>query len=152
MNLSHRQLRPFVAAASLPSLSRAAEACHLSQPTFSRALRDIVWPRASHIVWLNFSRAVVFSRIVRRTVRRSLFREPLWHGNRESITRAFFSKDSIILWSLSTYHKNRAKYRALRESGAFGQLQWHELRTPAEADRFLSRARGFTPASRRSPR
>jgi adenylate kinase family enzyme len=107
------------------------------------AVRDIVWPRASHIVWLNFSRAVVFSRIVRRTVRRSLLREPLWHGNRESIARAFFSKDSIILWSLSTYHKNRAKYRALRESGAFGHLQWHELRTPSEAARLLSQARGL---------
>ncbi|MFT3820344.1 MAG: toxin [Rubrivivax sp.] len=104
-------------------------------------VRDIVWPRASHVVWLNFSRAVVFSRIVRRTLRRSLLREPLWHGNRESIARAFFSRDSIILWSLSTYHQNQAKYRALRESGVFGHLQWHELRTPAEASRFLARTR-----------
>ncbi|MFT3820343.1 MAG: LysR family transcriptional regulator [Rubrivivax sp.] len=41
MNLSHRQLRQFIAAASLPSLSRAAEACHLSQPAFSRALQAL---------------------------------------------------------------------------------------------------------------
>ncbi|MCA0240654.1 MAG: toxin [Proteobacteria bacterium] len=104
------------------------------------AVRDIVWPRASHVVWLNFSRRIVFSRIVRRTARRALFRQTLWHGNRESIGRAFLSKDSIIWWSISTYGKNRSKYRALRASGAFEHLQWHELRTPAEAAGFVRQA------------
>ncbi len=40
-NLSRRQLQQFVAAASQPSLSRAAEQCHLSQPAFSRALQAL---------------------------------------------------------------------------------------------------------------
>lgn len=100
-------------------------------------VRDIIWPRATHVVWLNFSRVVVFSRVIRRTLRRSLRREVLWHGNRESFVRSFFTKDSIILWSFSTYRKNQLKYRAVRESGAFDHLQWHELRTPAEASHFL---------------
>ncbi len=41
MNLSRRQLRQFVVAATQPSLSRAAELCHLSQPAFSRALQAL---------------------------------------------------------------------------------------------------------------
>ncbi len=40
-NLSRRQLQQFVAAASQPSLSRAAALCHLSQPAFSRALQAL---------------------------------------------------------------------------------------------------------------
>ncbi len=103
-------------------------------------VRPLVWPRATHVVWLNFSRAVTFSRVIRRTLRRSLHGEVLWHGNRESFVRSFFSKDSIILWSFATYRKNQIKYRAVRESGAFDHLQWHELRTPAEASRFLQQA------------
>lgn len=35
------------------------------------------------IVWLDHSRARVMSRVVRRTLRRSILREELWHGNRE---------------------------------------------------------------------
>jgi hypothetical protein len=30
-----------------------------------------VWARATDIVWLNFSRTVVFSRVIRRTVLRA---------------------------------------------------------------------------------
>lgn len=41
VNLSRRQLQHFVAAATQPSLSRAAEQCHLSQPAFSRALQAL---------------------------------------------------------------------------------------------------------------
>jgi LysR family transcriptional regulator, carnitine catabolism transcriptional activator len=41
VNLSRRQLQQFVAAASHPSLSRAAEQCHVSQPAFSRALQAL---------------------------------------------------------------------------------------------------------------
>ena len=101
-------------------------------------VRSIVWPRATHVIWLNFSRSVVFTRIIRRTVRRAALREKLWHGNQESFRRSFLSKDSIILWSLTTYQKNQLKYAALRDSGHFGHLHWHEIQTPAEAARFLS--------------
>src|SRR5262249_4319881 len=69
-------------------------------------VRHVLWPRATHIVWLNFSRRVVFSRILRRTMRRALLRERLWHGNRESLFRAFFSRESILLWSLATFTQN----------------------------------------------
>ena len=33
--------------------------------------RDIVWPRATAIVWLNYPFGLVFSRLVRRTLRRT---------------------------------------------------------------------------------
>src|SRR4030095_11502454 len=41
MNLSIRQLRAFVALAELRSFTRAAEACHLSQPAFSALVRQL---------------------------------------------------------------------------------------------------------------
>src|SRR5687767_11571867 len=38
------------------------------------------WPLATHIVWLNFSRTVVFPRVIRRTLKRIVTRQALWAG------------------------------------------------------------------------
>ncbi|MEG0678050.1 MAG: toxin, partial [Comamonas sp.] len=59
------------------------------------------------------------------------------HGNRESLQMAFFSKDSVLLWSLSTYAKNQSKFVALRDHGEFAHLQWIEFSEPSEASTFL---------------
>lgn len=105
------------------------------------AARPTVWSRATQVVWLNFSRTVVFPRIIGRTIRRTVLREPLWHGNRESFRKAFFSKESILLWAFATYPKNRTKYAALRDDAAYAHLQWHELGTPHEARQFIAGVR-----------
>ena len=102
------------------------------------AARDSLWPRATHVVWLNFSLWVVFPRVVWRTLKRTLLRQPLWHGNRESIRQAFFSRDSILLWSVKTFGKNRFKYAALMNTPEYSQLSWIELRNPDEAAKFLA--------------
>ena len=39
--LSTRQLRAFVALVDLPNFTRAAQACHLSQPAFSTLIRAL---------------------------------------------------------------------------------------------------------------
>lgn len=103
-------------------------------------VRDILWPRATDIVWLNFGQATVYTRVLARTLRRSLTRERLWAGNTESLRRAFLTRDSILLWALNTYGRNRVKCARLREDPAFGHLRWHELRNAGDAARFLREA------------
>ena len=100
-------------------------------------VRDIVWPRATHVVWLDYSRATVMARILRRTFWRVLTRAPLWQGNRESWRRAFLSRESIIVWSATTWAKNRIKYARLRDDAALSHLAWVHLRRPREAAAWL---------------
>ena len=102
------------------------------------AIRDVLWSRATHVVWLNYGRFTVFSRLLWRTLSRGLSHTQLSHGNRESLRKAFFSKDSILLWSLTTYPKNQAKFAALRRQGDFAHLQWIELSRPSQARAFLA--------------
>ena len=102
------------------------------------AARELIWPRATHIVWLNYSRPRVFAQVLRRTVRRGWSRAPLWAGNRESLRKAFLSRDSILLWSLTTFTKNRRRYAALQGSGAYPQAQWVELRTPQQVSAWVA--------------
>ena len=120
--------------------ARAADAA--AQPAWVvdgnySAVRAEVWPRATHIIWLNFSRWTVFTRIIWRTGQRVATGKPLWAGNRESFRRAFLSREGIVWWSFSTFGKNRHQYERLRQAPDHPQLQWVELRSPAQARAFL---------------
>ncbi|MDE3044521.1 MAG: adenylate kinase, partial [Acidobacteriota bacterium] len=46
-------------------------------------VRDLIWSRADLIIFLDFSRARVMGRLVRRTLYRVAFRRRLWNDNRE---------------------------------------------------------------------
>jgi adenylate kinase family enzyme len=112
--------------------------------------RDLLWPRATTIVWLNYSLPVVLWRGLRRTIRRAALGEVLFHGNRESFRRSFLSKESILWWIVSTYHRRRRNFEALRASGEYGHLQWVEAQDPAAAAEIL-RSLGLAESCDASP-
>src|SRR5262245_40756111 len=64
------------------------------------AIRDAVWSKANTLVWLQYPFHIVFWRLWWRTIRRGISRQELWNGNRESLSTAFFSRDSILLWAI----------------------------------------------------
>jgi adenylate kinase family enzyme len=101
-----------------------------------RAVRDLVWPRADCIVWLNYSLALILKRLLRRTARRIVTREPCCNGNRESLRMAL-SKDSIILWALQTYYRKRREYPLLLAERAAQGTRIVEHKTPAETQAWL---------------
>jgi adenylate kinase family enzyme/GNAT superfamily N-acetyltransferase len=109
-------------------------------------VRDVLWPRATTIVWLNYSFPRVLLRALRRTLRRFVTREELWHGNRESLRRSFLSRDSILLWVISTFHRRREELVGLRASRRYPHLSWVELRRPRDAEPYL---RSLRPADAR---
>ena len=101
------------------------------------AVRDLLWSRATHVVWLNFGRTSVFPRLLWRTISRAILRTRLSHGNRESLRMAFLSRDSILLWSYTTFAKNRIRFPKLREDPRYAHLQWTEITRPSQAKEFL---------------
>lgn len=101
------------------------------------APRPLLWGRATHIIWLNYSLPVTMFRVLKRTLQRLLTRQVLWHGNRESWRKSFFSKDSILLWAFHSYHPNRKKYALLQANPDYAHLTWTVLTRPSEAEAFL---------------
>jgi adenylate kinase family enzyme len=70
-------------------------------------VRDILWPLATTIVFIDLPRRVVMTRVAKRTVLRIVKRERLWNGNRGSWRNAL-SLDpmrNIILWSWNSHAK-----------------------------------------------
>lgn len=70
---------------------------------------DTHMDKADCVVWLDYAFPIVFGRLLARTVKRGWKKEELWHGNRESLKTAFFSRESILLWSVRTHWSNRRR-------------------------------------------
>lgn len=110
---------------------------------YSKA-RDLVWPRATALIWLNYSFPTVLSRALRRTSYRVFCRPALFSGNRETFHQAFLSKDSIIVWVLTTYHRRRREYAHFMQEYRERGTQVFVLHTPAEARRLLAQVEQAT--------
>lgn len=98
------------------------------------AARDLVWPSATHLVWLDYPRWLVMWRVTSRTLRRWVTREVICNGNRESLRMSFMSKDSILWWAWSTFHGRRREYEALFAENPFPHLTLMRVGTPREAE------------------
>ena len=100
-------------------------------------VRDLVWGRADVIVWLNYSFATTAWQLVRRTIQRNTRRVPCCNGNYESVTRSL-GHDSILLWLLKTYAKNRREFpHALTH---YPQARQVVLHSPVSTARWLEAA------------
>ena len=101
-------------------------------------IRNLVWGRAETVVFLDYTFWRVFWQLLRRTMRRSIRREALWSGNREEMRKSFFSRDSILLWMLQTYHRRRKQYYGLFQQPEYGHLHVVHLKTPRMTNEWLS--------------
>jgi len=101
-------------------------------------VRDIVWGRADTLVWLDYWLPVIMWRLVQRTLWRSLLQEELWGGNHESLVKALFSRESILLWALQTYGRRKKEYPALLSQPEHAHLSVVHLRSPRVTRDWLS--------------
>lgn len=100
-------------------------------------VRDLVWQRADTIVWLNYDLPIVMWRVWWRTLRRSFSHQELWNGNHENLHTAFFSRDSILLWALTTHKRRRREYPELLARPEYTHLHVVQFRHPRDADQWL---------------
>jgi adenylate kinase family enzyme len=101
------------------------------------AVRDIVWPAATSIIWLNYSFPRVFGRLLHRTVRRAFTQEELFSGNRESFRLSFLDRESILWWLITTHRRRKREYRRLFAEGSPSNTSLREFRHPAQAEAFI---------------
>ncbi|MBC8225028.1 adenylate kinase [Candidatus Bathyarchaeota archaeon] len=99
-------------------------------------VRDIVWGRADTVVWLDYGFPRIFLRLLWRTLRRGVLRERLWNDNRESLTLAL-SKDSILLWAIKSYPKNKEEYPKWMSSLEYAHIRFLRQDSPRETEAWL---------------
>jgi adenylate kinase family enzyme len=107
--------------------------------------RPLLLQRATLAVWLDYPLALRMSRVVRRTVVRSLRRMPLWNGNVEPRLRTILTdREHIVRWAWRTRHLYDDLPEQLAAAGR-SDLRVVRLRSPREAEAWL---RGVDPSAR----
>ena len=99
----------------------------------------IKWADVDYVIWIDYP----FSRTVYQAVKRALFRSmtktELWDktGNIETFSKSFFSRDSVILWTLKTYNRNRVRYTEMFNDPKYSHIKFVRLESPKMAKKFI---------------
>ena len=99
-------------------------------------VREFVWRRATHLVWLDYDRAVVMYRVIRRSLVRAMLRTELWAGNRERWLH-IWRPSHPIRWAWSTWRRRRREFEERIGQRDYADLVVLRLRRPGEAEKLL---------------
>lgn len=117
--------------------SFTAQEAWITDGNFS-AVRDLVWRRATTIIWLDYPFHIIMKQFLKRSILRSVRKEELWNGNRETIWNSILKPNSLFIWIIRTYRKNRKRYSTLMESNEFKNAKFHRFKSSKETKQFVN--------------
>lgn len=105
-----------------------------------QVVRDIVWPRAEAVLWLDYPFWTVFWRLTFRIFRRWWSQELLWGTNRESLWLHFklWSDDSLWHWLFKTYWRRKREFPQLFGLPEHQHLRIYRFETPKQTEDWLA--------------
>jgi adenylate kinase family enzyme len=114
----------------------------ITDGNYSKDAQPHILARATDVIWLDYGRAVIMARVLRRSFLRAASGEELWPGtgNREDF-RNWLQRDHPIRWTWDTYRSANERRVALFAGPALAQVRKHRFRTPGQTRRWLERLR-----------
>jgi adenylate kinase family enzyme len=102
--------------------------------------QDLVWSRATDVIWLDYPLSVSMPRLLRRTLNRAVTGRELWAGtgNREHFSR-WFDKDHPVWFTLRHRTRANAKREARFADPQWSGLRLHRVKSPREAEALVER-------------
>jgi hypothetical protein len=101
-------------------------------------VRDVIWRRATALVWLDYPFFQVLLRALRRTSGRVVSRERLYGNNQETVQGAVFDLDAPIWLVVRTHRRRRREFPALFNAPQYRHMQVIRLHSRTGADKMLS--------------
>ena len=98
----------------------------------------IKWKRVQIVVYLDLPFHIVLYRIIRRSLLRGIRNEELWHGNKETLWKHLFTRDSMILWTIKRFSMNRKRYTELFEKPEYSHIKFVRLCSDKEVEDFVT--------------
>ncbi|HUF00341.1 MAG TPA: hypothetical protein VMN99_13870 [Anaerolineales bacterium] len=101
--------------------------------------RDLVWPKAEAVIWLDYPLLTVLWQLTRRSFTRWWTQELLWGTNRETFWTHFklWSKESLYHWLFRTYWRRKREYSMLLSQPEHQHLKMIRLKNPRETAEWL---------------
>ena len=102
-------------------------------------VRDLIWPQAEVVIWLDYSLARIFWQLTRRTFTRWWKRELLWGTNYENLWMhfKFWSDESLYKWLFKTYWRRKREYPETLALPEYQHLKVMRFEHPQETDDWL---------------
>jgi adenylate kinase family enzyme len=102
-------------------------------------VRDLIWPRADTIIWLDYPFLSIFFRLFIRTLKRFFLNIELWNGNRERFRDNFLSRDSLFVWLLKSLPKHKKNYPLAFQEPQHTHLQVLRFSHPRQTEHWLKK-------------
>ncbi|WP_435236494.1 AAA family ATPase [Psychromonas sp. PT13] len=101
---------------------------------------SIKWADVDTIIWIDYSFVRTVFQAIKRALIRSITKQEFWEGtgNIETFRKSFFSKKSIIWWTLTTYKKNKIRYQALLKDPTYKHIHFVRITNPRMAKKYIS--------------
>jgi adenylate kinase family enzyme len=99
--------------------------------------RDISWPRADAVIWLDYPLWTLFWRLWRRTWSRWWTKELLWETNYERLLPQFkiwSAEDSLFRWLFKTYWRRKREIPRLFALPEYAHLKVLHFKNPKETE------------------
>ncbi|MEW1863444.1 adenylate kinase [Streptomyces sp. NPDC088194] len=103
-------------------------------------VRDLLWDRAGTVVWLDYPRRVVMPRVLWRSLRRTVTREVLFGGNRETWA-GWLSREHPAWWAWSQHAPRRREIGRRARDPRFAPLDVIRLGHPKDTAAWLASLR-----------
>lgn len=100
---------------------------------------NIKWADVDHVIWIDYPFSRTIYQAVKRAFIRSLTKTELWDdtGNIETFRKSFFSRDSVILWTLKTYNRNRVRYIEMFSDPKYSHIEFVRLKNSKMAKTYI---------------
>lgn len=103
-------------------------------------VRDLIWPKAEAVIWLDYPFITVLWQLTRRTFKRWWNQELLWGTNVEPLFSHFklWSKESLFHWLFRTYWRRKREIPELLSQAEYQHLKVIRLGHPKETEAWLA--------------
>ena len=99
--------------------------------------RHIIMKDADYILWLDYPFWTNLSRLLKRTMRRIIYKETCCNGNYESLYLTCFTKNSIIYWFFKSFWKVKNRNITLIQDSQLG-AKVVRLQSDIETEAFVN--------------
>ena len=103
-------------------------------------VRDLIWPRAEAVIWLDYALWTIFWQLTRGTFKRWWTKELLWGTNREDLWTHFkvWSEESLYHWLFKTYWRRKREFPRMFAEPRYGHLKVIQLKSQKETKRWFN--------------
>jgi len=100
-------------------------------------VRDLLWSRATTIIWLDYSFSLIIYRALKRSISRIVTKKRVCAGNVETFRKTFFSRGSILLWVIQSHQSRKNIFPELLESELASHADVIILKRPRDLKKYL---------------